>query len=311
MKIGLQASHEQFAPGVLLELAKLADTAGFDFMLSSDHVAPWSLRQDNSGFAWAWLGAALQATSLSFSVVSVPGWRYHPAVLAQAIATLCAMYPGRFFPCLGSGEALNEHITGAPWPEKSERNRVLEESVSIMRRLWRGETVTHFGAVKVDEATLYTQPPEAPLVHGAALSLETAAWLGGWADGLITVAGEGLRERIQAFAENGGRGKPVIVKADFAYGHTHEQAVEGGYDQWRYSFLPSETLGTLRTPQEFDAASAKISKQTVESGLKVITSIDELQEWTVQFAALDIDTLVLHNVARNQRQFVEDFAALD
>lgn len=110
--IGFHASHEQIGPRELLEDVKHAEAAGFGAAMCSDHFSPWSARQGQSGFAWSWLGAALEATSLSFGVVNAPGQRYHPAIIAQAAATLCAMNPGRFWMALGSGEASNEHITG-------------------------------------------------------------------------------------------------------------------------------------------------------------------------------------------------------
>ena len=110
--LGLHCSHEQIHPRALLAAVQQAEAAGFDAAMSSDHFSPWSSRQGHSAFAWSWLGAALQATSLPFGVVNAPGQRYHPAIIAQAIATLGAMYPGRFWAALGSGEASNEHITG-------------------------------------------------------------------------------------------------------------------------------------------------------------------------------------------------------
>src|SRR5690606_31483102 len=113
--IGFHASHEQIDPGSLLKAVKLAEAAGFDAAMSSDHFAPWSERQGQSGFAWSWLGAAMQATSLPFGIVTAPGQRYHPAIVAQGAATLCQMFPDRFWMALGSGEAANEHITGDRW----------------------------------------------------------------------------------------------------------------------------------------------------------------------------------------------------
>ena len=109
---GFHASHEQVHPSALLAAVQRAEQAGFDAAMSSDHFSPWSARQGESAFAWSWLGAALQATTLPFGVVNAPGQRYHPAIIAQAIGTLAAMYPGRFWAALGTGEASNEHITG-------------------------------------------------------------------------------------------------------------------------------------------------------------------------------------------------------
>src|SRR3954465_1929430 len=119
--IGFHCSHEQINPAQLLVDVQRAERAGFTAAMSSDHFSPWSTRQGESGFAWSWLGAALATTQLPFGVVTAPGQRYHPAVHAQAIATLAGMFPGRFWAALGSGQALNEHITGDPWPKKSDR----------------------------------------------------------------------------------------------------------------------------------------------------------------------------------------------
>ena len=131
--VGWHASHEQIAPSELLVAARAAEDVGFDAGMSSDHFAPWSCRQGQSGFAWSWLGAALTATNLPFGVVNAPGQRYHPAIIAQAIGTLGAMYPGRFWAALGSGEASNEHITGDPWPRKEVRDERLLECVGVSR----------------------------------------------------------------------------------------------------------------------------------------------------------------------------------
>ena len=124
--VGYHCSHEQFAPGELLGYVRRAERAGFRAAMCSDHFHPWLPGQGQSGFAWAWLGAALQATSLPFGVVNAPGQRYHPAVIAQAVATLAEMYPGRFWVALGTGQLLSEHVTGDRWPPKADRQARLE-----------------------------------------------------------------------------------------------------------------------------------------------------------------------------------------
>src|SRR5688500_19904508 len=120
--LGYHCAHEQLPPSTLLRHLKDAADAGFTAAMCSDHFHPWSERQGHSGFTWSWLGAALEATPLSFGTVCAPGQRYHPAVIAQAAATLAVMYPERFWLAVGSGEALNEKITGDPWPSKEQRN---------------------------------------------------------------------------------------------------------------------------------------------------------------------------------------------
>jgi coenzyme F420-dependent glucose-6-phosphate dehydrogenase len=246
MKIGYHASHEQYSPRVLLEYVRIAETAGFQMGMCSDHLMPWSARQGHSGFAWSWLGAALQATSLPFGIVNAPGYRYHPVIIAQAAATLAQMYPDRFWIAVGSGEALNEHITGELWPPKHERNERLLECATIMRRLWDGETVTHHGHIEVVNARLYSLPERAPRIFGAALSEATAEWMGGWADGLITVAGKKMKTIIDAFRRGGGEGKPVIGQAKLSWAKTDEEALQGAMEQWRDGAVEHECLPQLR-----------------------------------------------------------------
>ena len=178
-RIGIHCSHEQIAPRELLAAVAHAEQAGFAAAMCSDHFSPWSERQGESGFAWSFLGAALATTGLPFGVVNAPGQRYHPAIIAQAAASLCQMFPGRLWVALGTGEASNEHITGARWPSKAERTARLIECVEVMRALFAGEVVDHDGLVRVDRAKLWTLPAEPPPLFGPAISVETARLAGG------------------------------------------------------------------------------------------------------------------------------------
>src|SRR5918997_11385 len=170
---GIHASHEQIPPTELLAAVVAAERAGFQAAMCSDHFSPWSERQGQSAFAWSWLGAALQATNLSFGVVNAPGQRYLPAIIAQAIGTLGTMFPGRFWAALGSGEFSNEHITGAGWPRKEVRNARLRECVDVIRALLAGEEVSHEGLVPGDGARLWPRPQDPPALIGAAVSVAT------------------------------------------------------------------------------------------------------------------------------------------
>jgi G6PDH family F420-dependent oxidoreductase len=192
----------------------------------------WSERQGESGFAWSWLGAALQATSLSLGCVNAPGQRYHPAIIAQATATLAEMYPGRYWVALGSGEASNEHITGEPWPDKAARNARLRECVEIIRALHRGEVVDPHGLVTVDRARLWTLPAQPPNLIAAAVSAETAGWAGEWADGLVTIdqPREALERVLGAFREGGGEGKPVFLQVHLSWAASEQEALDIAYD---------------------------------------------------------------------------------
>lgn len=307
--IGYHASHEQFPPSSLLHLAQRAENAGFQSMLSSDHANPWIPSQGESGFAWSWLGAAMQATSLTAGVVCAPVQRYHPAIAAQAAATLGEMFPGRFFVAVGSGQLLNEGITGDAWPPKPERNERLLEAATIMRRLWAGETVTTTSPIRTVEAHLYTRPAEPPALIGAALSPETAEWLGGWADGLITTAKpeKQLKKIVEAFRRGGGEGKPLYLKVDLSYARSHEEAVQGGHEQWRANILSGPVLENLRTPEHLDAAAEFITPEEVASEVRTSADLREHAEWLKTDIELGFTRLYLHNVNREQEAFIEDF----
>ncbi|WP_435179276.1 TIGR03885 family FMN-dependent LLM class oxidoreductase [Halorussus sp. AFM4] len=306
---GYHASHEQFAPGDLVEHVRRAEEAGFTEVLASDHFHPWSERQGEAGFVWSWLGAAMEATDLTFGTVNAPGYRYHPAVVAQAAATLRAMYPGRFWLSVGSGELLNEHITGETWPAKEDRNARLRECADVMRRLWDGETVTHDGRVTVEEATLHSLPDTAPPLIGAALSESTARWLGEWADGMVTIATtdhDRLQRRVEAFREQA-PDKPVYLKVQLSYADDEQAALDGAYDQWRTNCVPGPVTEELRTTEQFDAAGETVTEEQVQENVRVSADLDDHVEWLRQDLSLDVETVFLHNVNRDQERFVESF----
>jgi coenzyme F420-dependent glucose-6-phosphate dehydrogenase len=307
MIVGIHFAHEQHAPSSLLELAKYAEAVGFRAAMCSDHFHPWSVRQGQSGFAWSWLGSALQATRLSFGTVCAPGQRYHPAVVAQAAATLAEMYDDRFWLALGTGEALNETITGSAWPTKQDRQARLRACVDIMRALWAGEVVSHSGHVHVREARLYTRPSSPPLLLGAALTSETARWVGGWADGLMTGAGPRaeMRARSEAFREGGGAGKPIFLQVALAYAKSDADAAREAHDQWRQSALMGEQLANLTTPLAFDAATQDVTRDDVVANIRVSADIDRHIDWVREDAALGISHVYLHNVVRDQRRFLD------
>lgn len=308
-KLGYHASHEQFPPHHLLDLVTDAEAAGFECILASDHFHPWSERQGESAHVWSWLGGAMLQTSVPFSTVSAPGYRYHPAVLAQAIGTLRSMYGDRFTPCLGSGQLLNEGITGTRWPTKSSRNERLEECATVMRRLLAGETVSHEGHISTENATLFTRSNTSPSLFGAALSTGTARWLADWADGLITLATpdhEGDRERIRAFKDRA-PDKPVFLKAQISYGDEDTTAIEGAYSQWRTNCIPRTATQEMRTPDDYDALGELVDREDLKEHIRISDDIDQHREWVETDLSLDVERIFLHNVHPNQADFIETF----
>lgn len=307
--IGYHASHEQVDPASLLKAVVRAEQAGFDAAMCSDHFAPWSERQGQSGFAWSWLGAALQATSLPFGIVNAPGQRYHPAIIAQAGATLAQMFPDRFWMALGSGEAANEHITGDRWPEKAVRNARLGECVDIIRQLFAGETVTHHGLVSVDRAKLWTRPQAAPRLIGAAVSPQTAHWVGSWADGLITVNQPRgtLRQIIEAFRSGGGEGKPIYLQVHLSYATDAEVALEIAFEQWRSNVFSPPVCWDLELPEHFDEASRFVRREDMGGSVLISHEPSRFVDLLAEFASLGFDGLYLHHVGQEQGAFIDTF----
>lgn len=278
--------------------------------MCSDHLAPWSERQGHSGFAWSWLGSAMQATSLPFGVVTAPGQRYHPVITAQAIATLAELFPGRFWAALGSGEAVNEHVTGDRWPSKERRDARLLECVEVIRALLRGEEVSQHGLVTVDRARIWSLPDEPPALIGAAVSEETARTVGGWADGLITVfqPPEQLRRTIDAFREGGGADNPVSVQVHVSWAEDEETALAIAHDQWRTNVFGSELAWNLELPSQFDAAAERVRPEDVVGSVLVSADTGRHVKWLLELADLGVDAIYLHHVGQEQLRFIETFA---
>lgn len=310
--IGYHASHEQFSPGELVTYVQAAEAVGFEAVMSSDHLTPWSERQGQSGFAWAWLGAALQATrAIPFGIITVPlGWRYHPTITAQAAATVGEMFPGRLpWIAVGSGQAMNEHVIGERWPSKGERNERLEAAVGIIRDLWSGKLVSRDGPIKVDEARIHTLPRELPRLVAGALSPETAEWAGRWADALITInqSRENLRDIIDAFRRGGGKGKPLYLQVHVSYANSDNEARANAFDQWRSNAVSAAISQTLRLPEEFDEACAKVRPEDMDQHVRISADPSRHIEWLEDDAALGFEQIYIHNVGRNQREFIDAF----
>jgi len=220
-----------------------------------------------------------------------------------------ATTPNRFWLTVGSGQALNEHITGDKWPLKSERNARLKECVEVIRALWTGETVNHHGLVSVEEAKLYTLPETPPLIIGAAITAKTAEWLGSWADGLITVSRppEELQKVVDAFHRGGGEGKPMILKVQISYAADEAIARQGAHEQWRNNVFKSALLSELQMPAQFDAAGEFVKPDELDGLVRISSEPQQHIEWLQKDLEMGFSELILHNVNREQQQFIEAF----
>lgn len=308
VSIGYHASHEQVPPADLRDAVRWAEDAGFADAMCSDHLAPWSSRQGESAFAFSWLGAALQATNdMGFGQFHAPGQRYHPVVSAQAAATLAAMFPGRYtWMALGSGEYLNEHVTGDGWPRKDVRMARLRECVDVMRALWSGDEVSHDGLVRVDRARVWTLPERPVHLLAGAISASTARWAAAWADGLITVNQdrETLEDVAGAYREGGGRG-PLCLQVHISYHPSRDTALATAVRQWRSNCLPTSLAWNLALPEQFEAASRFVPDDEVQRAVVVVSDPAELVERLAGYVDLGFERLYLHHVGRRQQPFID------
>lgn len=306
--IGFHASHEQIPPSRLLRDVRHAEQAGFQAAMCSDHIEPWSQRQGHSGFAWSWLGAAMATTSLPFGVVSAPGQRYHPAVIAQASATLAEMFPDRFWVALGSGEHMNEHVTGQHWPRKEQRNQRLLECVDVIRRLHAGEEVSHEGLVTVDRARVWSRPRTPPPLVVPAVSVETARWGASWADGLATInqPADHLADMLAAYRDAGGRGKTVL-QVHLSWAPTEQEAYAIAYDQWRTNVWAPPVPWDLETAGHFDALGGGVSEEQVRGSVLVSSDAAWLAARIADLVGLGFDEVYLHHVGQDQEAYLDTF----
>ncbi|MGV0787458.1 TIGR03885 family FMN-dependent LLM class oxidoreductase [Mycolicibacterium sp. XJ2] len=306
--IGFHCSHEQINPAQLLCDVRRAEQAGFTAAMSSDHFSPWSERQGESGFAWAFLGAALATTQLPFGVVNAPGQRYHPAIVAQAIATLAQMFPGRIWAALGSGEASNERITGDEWPRKEVRDQRLVECVDVIRRLLGGEEVSHQGLVQVNRARLWTRPDKIPDLVGPAVTPETAARHASWADGLVTVnqSREALEKVLRAYRDAGGRG-PARLQIHLSWAPSEDEALAIAHDQWRSNVFDPPVCWDTETVEAFDVMGEKVTPEQMHQSVRISSDLGKHVEWLQQDLEQGWDELYLHFVGQQQTGFIDAF----
>lgn len=303
--IGYHASHEQVPPSRLLTAVVRAEAVGFDGAMCSDHLAPWSVDQGESGYAWSWLGAALASTSFSLGVVTAPGQRYHPVITAQAMATLEEMFPGRFWAALGSGEAVNEHVTGDAWPPKDRRNARLEASVAVIRDLLAGREVTRDDEIRVHHARVWSLPDEPPPLLGAAVTAETAAWLASWADGLATVAQprDALVQVLESYERAGGRG-PRVLQVHVSLEESEAEAIAVVRRQWRHATIDG-SLWDVEQPAQFDEMAGDPSDDELRKGALVAADAGELAERIAELVAVGFDRVYLHGVGTDQEAFLD------
>jgi len=316
--IGYAAALEQFHPTELLEYSQLAERHGFKGVMAADHFQPWVPQQGHNAFVWSWI-AALGATTKTLTFgpgVTCASFRYHPAVVAQAAATQGAMTPGRFWLGLGTGEALNEHVVGGVWPEARVRLKMMQEAISIIKKLLTGELAKHDDGkyFKMERVRMWTLPEQPVPILVATAGPIAAKWAGANCDGFITPGAglEKLKMLLGRFAEGArSAGKdakqmPKLLQLHMSWAKTKEEALDNALDQWPNGGMPFPK-GDVRSPEDFAEIAKLVKPDNYKNRMIISPDMDEHREQIQQFIDLGFDEIHVHNVGRNQKEFIEVF----
>jgi coenzyme F420-dependent glucose-6-phosphate dehydrogenase len=293
------------------------EEAGFSagFMVS-EHFHPWTPQQGQSAFAWAFMGALGLRTSLPFGVaVACPGFRYHPAVIAHAAATLGAMYPGRFWLGLGAGEALNEHVVGGYWPEIGVRSSMMFEAIEVINKLFTGTVVRHQGEhFTVESARIYTRPETPVPIYVATAGPVNARKTGRFANGMITVGAAdekviALWRRFEEGAREEGKDPtrmPKLLQIHLSWARTEDEAMDQAIREWPNGVMPFPKQD-IRNPEDFAAMAKLVRPENFANRCEVSADLSAQIENIQHYIDMGFDEIHLHNVGRNQAEFIEVF----
>ena len=318
--IGYAAMLERFHPTEVLELATTAEQHGFRGVMAADHFQPWVPGQGEASFVWNVLSALGQVTTGDLGTgVTAPTFRVHPAVTAQASATLAAMYPGRHWLGIGSGEALNEHVVGQYWPEAPERINRMFEAVEIIKKLFASgvnqRDTRHEGQYyKLESTRLWTMPAVAPEILVATAGPVAAKRAGRTVDGLITEAapidkvgmllqrfGEGAREVGRDAAS-----MTKVLRLHLSWAETDELAMANALREWPNGGMRFGK-SDIRSPFEFEQLARMVRPEDFEGRMPVSADPDVHRAYIQSYVDLGFDRIYLHNVGRNQREWLEVF----
>jgi coenzyme F420-dependent glucose-6-phosphate dehydrogenase len=306
IKLGYSLSSEEHGPLELIESARGAEAAGFDFALISDHFHPWHSRQPHSPFVWSTLGGiAVSTDKLQVGTgVTCPIQRIHPALVAQAAATTACMMPGRFFLGLGSGENLNEHIFGDRWPPVDIRQEMLEEAIVLIRKLWTGKMTTHYGKhYTVEDARIFTLPDRLPAIAVAASGPRAAEMAGRIGDGLIAVKPDA--SLVKTFETAGGWGKPRYGHVTVCWAKNEEEARQTAFRCWPQAGLSDPLTTELRSVEHFDQACEDLTPKHIARAVHCGPDPETHLKAIRAYIEAGFDHVYIHQVGPDQSGFVQ------
>jgi coenzyme F420-dependent glucose-6-phosphate dehydrogenase len=305
-RFGLTVSSEEHPPQRMVDIARLAEEAAFDFISVSDHYHPWVSAQGHSPFLWSVLGAISVATSeIEVGVgVTCPIMRIHPAILAQAVATTDQLCDGRLVWGVGTGEALNEHILGDRWPPHPIRAEMLDEAIEIVRRLWAEESVTHYGQhYTVEDARILDKPRDGAVPIIVSAFGENAAELAASSGDGLWVTGPAA-DQIETYREAGGEG-PIYSQITLCWGPDRDKAIETAHELWAFSSLPGQLGQDLPTILHFEQAVQSISPEDVAKETPCGPDPEPLLEAAGEALEAGVTHLYFHQIGDDQEGFLE------
>jgi G6PDH family F420-dependent oxidoreductase len=307
---GYFLSCEEFGPVELVRQAKLAEQAGFSRLWISDHFHPWNDEQGQSPFVWSVIGALSEVTRLPITTaVTCPTVRVHPAVIAQASATASVQTGGGFTLGVGTGEALNEHILGGPWPSAPTRRAMLEEAVEIIRALHRGTQVDYQGEhYSISDARIYTLPPgDQPVpIYVSGFGRSSAELAGRIGDGFVSVGPNA--ELVDVFRSSGGGDLPAQGGMKVCYGPDEADAVATAHRLWPNDHLPGELAQVLPTPRHFEQASSLVTREQVASAVPCGPDVGRYVDTIEQYSLAGYDEIYIGQIGPDQDAFFEFWA---
>jgi G6PDH family F420-dependent oxidoreductase len=309
VEFGYKLAAEAYSPDELVRQAVRAEEAGFAFVEISDHFHPWLQSQGHSPFAWSVLGAiAARTERIGLATgVTCPFMRYHPAIVAQAAATLDLLSGGRFTLGVGAGERLNEHVVGRGFPEVTIRHRMLRDAIEIIRALWSGEDVSYEGQhLRLEDARLYDVPVDPPQLVVAAGGPDAAALAAELGDGMFAV--EPDPKLIEAYRSHGGEGA-CYAEATISWAETGDEALDSAWSTARWSLLGWKVMSELPSPVNFEAASEYVRPEDVAGKVPVGPDLAGHADAVAAFVDAGYDHIALMNLGPDPDGFFDFYRA--
>jgi G6PDH family F420-dependent oxidoreductase len=307
VEIGYKLASEEHEPLDLVCYARQAEDAGFTFAMISDHYHPWTNQQGQSPFVWGVLGGISQVTAALRLVTGVtcPTIRTHPGIIAQAAATAAMMMPGRFALGLGSGENLNEHVFGDPWPAAPIRIEMLEEAVEVIRLLWKGGMQDHYGSFyTLENAQIFSLPDELPPIYIASEGPISASLAGRAGDGFIN-PGSDAEKNLIVFRDSGGGDKPAYIEISVCWAETEEEGRTTAHEQWPIAANEGELNRLLPTPTHYEQVAKMVTPEDVAKHVVCGPDPEAHIKKIEERIKMGFDHVCVHQIGGQQQEFME------